>query len=654
MKTNYRHEIDGLRCIAVLSVLVYHAGFSAFGAKLLPGGFLGVDVFFVISGYLITAIVLSEVTDGSWSLTRFYERRARRILPALFAMIAVAIPFAWWLMSPEQMQNFGASSMATMLFGSNFFFWLDTGYFSEAIELKPLAHTWSLAVEEQFYFVLPLLVWGLVRVARGKYLGAALIVLAVVSLILAQWLSVANPTADFYLLPSRGWELLAGSLLAFLETKRQRPDSGVLPMVASGIGLTLIIGSVILIDGSMPHPGLVTVPVIGGTMLLVWFGGAGGVVTRALTLRPVVGIGLISYSLYLWHQPIFSFARLYSINDLSLWHRLALASLSIIVAALSWRFIERPFRRHGAVSRVVVWRSAIAATAGVLVWSAAAVSSGGWTSRMPEEFRNLAFVERGYWNDKGEDCLKKNCRVGDPVEPSIAIVGDSHAAMLAKSFDRALKGTGKSADVIAEGSVFVSRYPAFYGNLDSVLERQKAIIYSPQIKTVVLSSRAVLRVTNVMFDNGEGGVEPSTPEFNGRTPDQRAEFAANIREGVIELLAAGKRVVLVYPVPEVGWDVPVTLAKIYARGGDLITTSEYRYRERAGAVIAMYDSIPDSDRLVRIRPEKLFCSVDLAGRCSVADDQSILYLDNNHLSVAGANRIVASIQDETKKAWGGL
>ncbi|MHA6646350.1 acyltransferase family protein, partial [Mesorhizobium sp. A623] len=616
--------------------MIYHTGFKAFGAQILPGGFLGVDVFFVISGYLITGIVLSECRDGSWSLIRFYERRARRILPALFAVIAVTIPFAWWLMSPAQMQNFGASAGASALFGSNIFFWLDTGYFLEAIELKPLAHTWSLAVEEQFYLVLPLVIWSLLKVSRGRYMGAALIVMAAASLIIALWLGATRPAANFYLLPSRGWELLGGSLLAFLESKRHRPVNGLLPLVASAVGLALIIGSVIFVDGSMAHPGLVTLPVIAGTMMLIWFAGTGGPVTRLLTLRPVVGIGLISYSLYLWHQPIFSFARLFSINDLLLWQRVVLAALSIPLAHLSWLYIEKPFRDPGTISKPTIWLSSAGATAAVLVWSGMALEAQGWGGRMPPEFRHLSFVERGYWNEKGEDCLKKNCKVGDSVEPSIAIVGDSHAAMLAKSFDRALKGKGKAAEVIADGSVYVSRYPDFYGGLDSVLDQQQAVIFAANIKTVVLLSRAVLRVTNTMFDNGEGGVELSTPEFNGRTPDQRAEFRRRIREGIVELLDAGKRVVLVYPVPEAGWDVPVTLVKIYARGGKPITTSEKRYRERDGGIIALYDSIPDSSNLVRIYPEKLFCSVDLPGRCSVADAKSIFYLDDDHLSVAGS------------------
>lgn len=654
MRGKYRKEIDGLRCIAVLSVLIYHAGFSAFGVKLLPGGFLGVDVFFVISGYLITGIVLSECNDGSWSLLRFYERRARRILPALFVVIAATILLAWWLMTPAQMMDFGASAGATALFGSNVFFWLDTGYFSEAIELKPLAHTWSLAVEEQFYLVLPLMIWSLVKVSRGRYLAGTLIAVAAASFVSALWLGANRPAANFYLLPSRGWELLGGSLLAFLESKRQRPTAGLLQKVAPVVGLMMIVGSVVLVNGSMRHPGFVTMPVIAGTMLLIWFAGARGVTTRLLTFRPIVGIGLISYSLYLWHQPLFSFARLYSINDLLLWQRVVLVGISIPIAFLSWRYVERPFRQAGVIGKKTIWVSSAAATAAVLVWSGIALKAQGWQGRMPPAFQHLAVVERGYWNEKGEDCLKTNCRVGDPVEPSIAVVGDSHAAMLAMSFDKALKGTGMAADVVASGSVYVSQYPDFYRGLDDVLERQKAIIFSPQIKTVVLSSRAVLRVTNTMFDNGEGGVEPSPPEFNGRTPDQRAEFARRIREGVTELLGAGKRVVLVYPVPEVGWDVPVTLAKIYARGGDPITTSEQRYREREADILALYDSIPDSGNLIRIYPEKLFCSIDIPGRCSVADEKSIFYLDDDHLSVAGSNMVVADIQEKARAAWGGL
>ena len=647
----YRPEIDGLRCIAIGTVVIYHADIDAWGQRLFPGGFLGVDVFFVISGYLITSIVLNEVTYGTWSLLRFYERRARRILPALFAMMAVAIPFAWWLMSPAQMENFGSSALATVLFGSNFFLWFDTGYFSEAIDLKPLAHTWSLAVEEQFYLVLPLLVWGLARLANGRYLVAALLGLAVASLAWAQWLVTVDPTANFYLLPSRGWELLAGSMLAWAETRRERPAGGAMARGGSLAGLGLVLASTLFVDGAMPHPGLVTVPVILGTSMLIWFGGAGGSATWLLTRGPVVGIGLISYSLYLWHQPVFSFARLYSINALTAGQSMMLVGISVGLAILSWRYVEQPFRTKGRVGKVALWSASAVASVLVVAWSLSAMRAGGWPERMPPEYRHLAFVERGYWNDAGEDCLRHNCTVGDNVLPTIALVGDSHAAMLAKSFDRLLAGTGRAATVLADGDVYVSSYPDFYPQPPERLTAHKDVIFSEQIKTVVLASRAVLRVSNTAFDNGEGGVEDLGPEFRGRTPVERDEFKSRIAAGVAELLAAGKRVVLVYPVPEVGWDVPTTLAKVYARGGDLITTSEERYRERSSEIAELFDAIGDHERLLRVRPEDLFCD---EGRCSVADDNSILYLDDDHLSVAGANRVVSSVLAEADKKWGGL
>lgn len=647
----YRPEIDGLRAIAIGTVVIYHADIALMGQRLFPGGFLGVDVFFVISGYLITSIVLSEVKNGTWSLVRFYERRARRILPALFAMIAVAIPFAWWLMSPAQMENFGSSALATVLFGSNFFFWLDTGYFSEAIDLKPLAHTWSLAVEEQFYLVLPLLVWGLARLSGGRYLVAALTALAIASLAWAQWLSAVDTAANFYLLPSRGWELLAGSLLAWLETKRERPAGGRGARITSLVGLGIVVVSAWFVDGAMPHPGLVTVPVVFGTVLLIWFGGAGGPTTWLLTRKVVVGIGLISYSLYLWHQPVFSFARLYSINALTTAQSLALIAISVVLAILSWRYVERPFRQKGRVGKFALWSGSAAASVVVLAWSTNAIMAVGWPERMPAEYRHLAFVERGYWNDNGEDCLRHNCKVGDDVAPTVALVGDSHAAMLAKSFDRLLEGSGKAVTVLADGDVYVSSYPAFYPQSMERLSAHNQVIFSPEIDTVVLSSRAVLRVSNRVFDNGEGGVEGAEPRFNGRTPEQREEFKARIRDGIEGLLDAGKRVVLVYPVPEVGWDVPTTLAKVYARGGTPLSTSEAVYRERSSEIIALYDGLGERENLLRVYPEDLFCH---GGRCEVADAESIFYLDDDHLSVAGANRVVSAILAHATEKWGGI
>ena len=205
----YRAEIDGLRALAVLPVIFFHAGFSLF-----EGGFVGVDIFFVISGYLITSIIISEIVEERFTILNFYERRARRILPALFFVMAVCVPFAWFWLAPNDLKSFGGSLIATSTFSSNIFFWLDSNYFGLAAELKPLLHTWSLAVEEQFYILFPLFLLMTWKLGR-KILIALLFLLFVLSLFLADWASIHQPAFNFFLLPTRGWELLIGAFIAF-------------------------------------------------------------------------------------------------------------------------------------------------------------------------------------------------------------------------------------------------------------------------------------------------------------------------------------------------------------------------------------------------------------------------------------------------------
>lgn len=658
MKTGYRPEIDGLRAIAVLSVVIYHAGFVVGSVRLLPGGFLGVDVFFVISGYLITGILMSEERPGWTALLDFYERRARRILPALFLVIAACLPFAWWLMTPPQMSNFSGSAVSTALSVSNFFFWQDAGYFSEAFDLKPLAHSWSLAVEEQFYLFFPVLLLLLRKHFSSKSILLLFALGFLFSLGLANWMSGQDSAASFYLLPSRAWELLAGAMLSVVEANRRRPSSG---PVAAGISVAAIITlalSFSLVNSEFIHPGLATVPLVLATMALIWFGGAVGTANRALTCRPIVAIGLISYSLYLWHQPVLTFARLYSINDLTQSQRVALVGLAFALSWLSWRFVERPFRAKDTVSTAAVWSAAGFAAAATVLFGTLGLSNVGWPQRMPPEYQRLASIGRGYWNLAGQDCLRQHCIVGNGPDVRIAVTGDSHSGMLAMSFDRALQGSDRAAWMLADGDIYVSAYPASYTTnaegLNRILEQNKAIILAPEIDTVIYSARAVARISNLIFDNGEGGVERNPTPFNGRTDEAKAEIKLAIRDGIRELLDAGKRVVLIYPVPEVGWHTPDTLAKLFAQGLPAFTTSEDRYRERSADVFELYDGIGDAPGLLRIYPENLFCSIHQSGRCSVFDNGQVLYLDAQHLSVAGADRLVAEILQRANERWGGL
>lgn len=338
--TGYRPEVDGLRALAVLPVIAFHAGFAGF-----DGGFIGVDVFFVISGYLITGILVSDLQSDRYSITRFYERRARRILPALFVVLAASIIAAQIILPPPPFMEFSASVFSVVLFLSNMLFIAEVDYFGPAAEETPLLHTWSLAVEEQFYILFPLILWGLWQLWKRPALiwGVGLITLA--SLVFSEWAWRLYPAQTFFFLPSRAWELGAGALCA-LRPIRAPATPKLWHQTLGLLGIVAIVMSIIMLDRSTPFPSLWALLPVGGSVAVILWATTGTVAARLLSLRAVVGIGLISYSAYLWHNPMFAFARLAVEGEPSTLLMLGLALLSLVLAALSWRFVEQPFRHH--------------------------------------------------------------------------------------------------------------------------------------------------------------------------------------------------------------------------------------------------------------------------------------------------------------------
>ena len=331
----YRPEIDGLRAVAVLSVILVHAGVPG-----IPGGFVGVDIFFVISGYLITLIIQSDLAAGQFSIARFYERRARRILPALVLVVLACLPFAWVWMLSWQLEEFADSVVAVALFLSNVEFWQQSGYFATEAAAKPLLHTWSLGVEEQFYIAFPLLLWALARARLNP--AAVLGGLALLSLAFSEWGWRNAPEANFFLIPFRAWELLAGALAALWGgSVGQRADDRL------GLtGLALIAVSLVLIDETSPVPGLWALLPVGGSVLVILWGGAGSLTARLLSWRPAVALGLVSYSAYLWHQPLFAFARIRMATEPPATLMAGLTFATFGLAWASWRWVETPFRRR--------------------------------------------------------------------------------------------------------------------------------------------------------------------------------------------------------------------------------------------------------------------------------------------------------------------
>jgi peptidoglycan/LPS O-acetylase OafA/YrhL len=340
----YRREIDGLRALAIIPVVLYHAGFAA-----ISGGFIGVDVFFVISGFLITGIIYSDLENNDFSIKKFYERRARRILPALFFMAFVCTIFAWVYFSRTDLSDFSKSLFATFSFSSNFYFWKDVNYFSVGAEMRPLIHTWSLSVEEQYYILFPILLIVAWRLGRKKIIPIISII-ALLSFFLAFREASRSPETNFFLLPFRAWELFVGAFAFLISDSMQKNEEKLFTYnVLSSCGLVLIVTSIFIFNKATPWPSAFTLVPTLGTALILLCGTQKTWVGNVLRESIFVGLGLISYSVYLWHQPIISFARYLepSIGHVAIF---LLIILSLMISAFSWKFIETPFRDRNKIS----------------------------------------------------------------------------------------------------------------------------------------------------------------------------------------------------------------------------------------------------------------------------------------------------------------
>jgi peptidoglycan/LPS O-acetylase OafA/YrhL len=390
----YRAEIDGLRTVAVLSVILYHAQILLFGQDRFTGGFIGVDIFFVISGYLITRIILKELFEtGSFSILHFYERRARRILPALLIVMLVSFPFAWQRLLPSAFIEYSQSVLSAVFFGSNVFFYFTTTEYGAANALlKPFLHTWSLGIEEQFYIIFPILLMGFYRFLK-RHVLALILVMLLLSLLFADAVGGQNTELNFYLPFSRFWELLTGSVLAYSELKYGRPKRTLAATILSVVGLGLIAYSVLFFDDSIPHPGLYTVIPVLGVALVIALSSDQDRVGQVLGSKPLVGIGLISYSAYLWHFPIFAFARINNSQPSNL-DKTGWIILVMLLSAVSYVVIEKPFRSRRLIKPNRFLLSIAALLLSVIVLNLVVVFAGGFNSRYEGAERGLANYER--------------------------------------------------------------------------------------------------------------------------------------------------------------------------------------------------------------------------------------------------------------------
>ena len=653
----HRKDIDGLRALAVLSVVVYHCAH-----ELLPGGFTGVDIFFVISGFLITSIIAPALARGEFSLAEFYVRRSKRILPALFTVLAATLIAGLVMLTPSGLAQLGTSTMAAAAFVSNVAFWLDTGYFDAAAEMKPLLHTWSLGVEEQFYLLWPvaLLVLAKLRVALRIPVLLGLAASFALSCVIVAW----DQATAFYLLPTRAWELMAGAVLALDIVKpfeRARARN-----VAASLGLALIVAGLVALDADRDFPGAAALLPCGGAALLIQAGrGGDNWVGRLLSLRPLVFVGLISYSLYLWHWPLLVFGRISQDAPLTLVQSFSLAAIAFVLATATWKFVETPFRARGAIR--IRWP--ILVRYGVL---SLVVVGIGWSLQSTRGLIDYASPEivrteiaREDDNPLSDRCLLRSatrnidrpeCAVGRERFPeSIALWGDSHADAAMPGIAEAAARFGYAAEQFTMAAcppLLGARVegPDFNGaaceqyNRDVISHLEK----SPHVRIVVLSSRWPVYTENARFGEDPGPitylVDESDAEWSGAT--SRSVFSRSLEATVLRLHRAGKSVVLLGTVPAMGVNYPECVARRYQ------PWSEERPCDVAQSVFLQQSTFVDAeiDRIAsgqegvcHYLPRDVLCQ---SGRCRGEAEGQILYANDDHLSARGARYLTRRLDLE--------
>jgi peptidoglycan/LPS O-acetylase OafA/YrhL len=647
---SYRPDIDGIRAIAILSVVLYHAGVPC-----ISGGFTGVDIFFVISGYLIGGHIFSEIRSGTFSFMRFYQRRAKRILPAFYVVLAFTILAAMFLLSPFEAFAFGRSAVAATLSLSNIFFWHSTDYFDPAGNLHPLLMTWSLGVEEQFYAVIPLLMVLLSRIRRSLLLPAILAV-CTLSFLLAWCELGTHPANVFYLLPERAWELGLGVTLAVTElTRGPLSLPAGLVHLPSSIGLILMFAPMFLLNANSPFPGPAALPSVLGTALIIAFP-AGWINRRLFSLPLLVFIGRVSYSWYLWHWPVLSYLHIAS-SKLPPTAVVTAIAFSLAAAILSYYLVEQPFRRSNRPPGPLLIRYALV-SALMLSVCAATWLNGGFPQRYPE----LATADRAarIWTthpclaQDGKLDLSSQCYDSSDPRPSVALWGDSHSAALAPGLRSAANAQGYGFVQLGHAGCLPLNGAAYYF-AEAPPRARQCLEFSSQAMTLLRNDRHVsIVVLNAMWANafrgthGDGWLlagsahEVTTLDANAASSVFRRALAASIQS----LREAGKQVLVIEDVPRFDFDsmrrfrtdhIPARRALSIWMGA---APADAGIAEFAGATSDAYannqirtalDGL-DSISLIDLKPALCLNGIE----CAFREGDRPLYFDYHHLSPDGA------------------
>ena len=667
MKPSYRPEIDGLRAIAVGVVILYHAQITILGHQPFKGGFIGVDIFFVISGYLITSIILKElITTGTFSFKHFYERRIRRILPVLLFVMLVSLPFAWIYLLSSSFVDFSKSILYSLGFSSNFYFhYSGQEYGAESGLFKPFLHTWSLSVEEQFYILFPIVLLITFKYFR-KYLIHTLILGFAISLGLADWGSRNHPSFNFYVLPTRGWELLAGSILAYFEIiNGQRSKNQTLNLILPTIGLLLIGYSILFFNNEMFHPSFYTLSPIIGVCLIIWFSNKNELITKILSTKLFVGVGLISYSLYLWHFPVFSFARIINFTEGNLFNKILLGLVILIMSIFSYYIIEKPARDKDNKFNVII-SVIIILILFLIITNSKIILENGYKKRLPILLQSELHKETYSLlkNSEGKICFDNECKFNIISNKKVYIIGDSHMGSIMHDLkDKVIKKNYQFITSTFTGCFFYPGFNQIHTKTkkvdtncnDNYFQKLKQNLSKQRNSIIIFGGRLPLYLSGNFFNNREGGVEQSKKWYFNYAPVKSSKYDSiedSINNELLELSKHNK-IILIYPIPEVGWHVSKKILKnrkIFTQKLDFkeITTSFDVYEDRTKSSFDLLDSI-QSENIYRVYPHTLFCNTIIKNRCVTHDDKNIFYADDHHPSSKGAEMINDLIMKEIEK-----
>ncbi|NCN27135.1 acyltransferase [bacterium] len=658
-----RKELDGLRGLAALYIVFYHAGFQGF-----EGALYTLDIFFVLSGYLITRKILEELEISSFSFKTFYIKRIRRIIPLLSAVCIACSAFAWMLLQPNTLKDFAKGIVSTSLFGSNIFFWKTTGYYSPSTDTNPLIHFWSISLEEQFYFFFPI-VYVLAFKKIKNYLFPILVLGIIASLGLAELGSYSFPTANYFLLPTRAWEFLTGAVLSTAPilswAQKLKRHSQALSISA----FIILMISILTMNEGTPHPGWrTTIPVI-STALIILFAHKGTFINTFLSLTPFAWAGTISYSIYLWHVPFFAFTRVYLAKEPPTYVYLLLIAVLLAFSHVTWKFIEQPFRSFKKFSNRYIIKLYAINTCIIISISIFFLSGDGHANRFTADqnkiFSSEQSASHNYLRKNGRSCTSRKlsdaCKIGESkIKPTIALLGDSHGHSLAYSLAKKLKSMNlagydftQSACPPIPGTWTKSNGAQRYcnTNLDPIFS---FILESDEIDTVIFASRYAIFYYGTRFNDGKGGVEHGTVFETGSssgedTSSWNGKQVLDAYVSTIEtLLDANKKVILVNPIPEVGYHVPSYLAKIWSQGQRSLEIPLSLYFERNSVIMDRFKTLSHFENLHQVYPHEVFCNSE-KNVCIANKGLTSYYYDSSHPSIEGADLIIEQLSEPLDK-----